>query len=88
LPPTSSASHLHFVYLPSGHTGLRLLPETYVTLIYSLINHPEEPDAESATEVMITLEEQERDRVAEEEGGQAEGKPTPGQAAGWLMLCK
>jgi hypothetical protein len=66
-----------------------LLPETYITLIYSLLNHADEPDIESAKEVMVTLEEQERQRVEEEEGAQqAAGKPTAGQTAGWLMLCK
>lgn len=54
-----------------------LLPETYVILIFSLLNHPEEPDVAEAQEVLVAFETQE-----EAKGNSA------GAQAGWLMLCK
>lgn len=59
---------------------LRLLPETFVVLIYALLNYADPPDVAKAQLVLESLEAQEG--VVPEGGGSGQGG-----APGWAMLC-
>jgi len=58
---------------------VRLLPETFVVLIYAMLNYARPPDVEKAKMVLESMEAQ--------EGLPAEGGTGEGGAAGWTMLC-
>eukprot|EP00983_Pelagomonas_calceolata_P043709 1139015-Pelagomonas_calceolata.AAC.5 len=60
-------------------TDVRLLPETFVVLIYAMLNYARPPDVEKAKMVLESMEAQ--------EGLPAEGGTGEGGAAGWTMLC-
>ena len=60
-------------------TDQRLLPETFVVLIFALLNSPRPPDVGQAKMVLESMEMQ--------EGMPAEGGTGQGAMPGWNMLC-
>ncbi len=62
-----------------ARADVRLLPETFVVLIYAMLNYARPPDVEKARMVLESMEAQ--------EGMPAEGGTGQGGAAGWTMLC-
>lgn len=58
---------------------VRLLPETFVVLIFAMLNYARPPDVDKAKLVLESMEAQ--------EGLPAEGGTSQGGAPGWNMLC-
>ena len=81
---THTHAHAHTHTRTNTHmcpkiTDQRLLPETFVVLIFALLNSPRPPDVGQAKMVLESMEMQ--------EGMPAEGGTGQGAMPGWNMLC-